>query len=86
MTGPAWAFPNAASKPLNVASRPSMKHLPLSGALCRNARPAASLVKQLATALLLAATLAACGGGDPEPEPDVPTPGVDCKTNPKACA
>lgn len=30
--------------------------------------------------------LAGCGGGDPEDEPDVPTPRVDCQANPKACA
>lgn len=36
-------------------------------------------------ALLLAALLTACGGGDPEDNPDIPTPGVDCKAEPQKC-
>lgn len=31
------------------------------------------------------ALLAGCGGGDPEPEPDVQTPRVNCAQNPEAC-
>ncbi len=35
--------------------------------------------------LLLAALVVACGGGDPEDNPDVPTPGVDCQKEPAKC-
>lgn len=34
-------------------------------------------------AILLSILLTACGGGDPEP--DRPTPGVDCKAEPEKC-
>ncbi len=37
------------------------------------------------TALLLAALLTACGGGDPEDNPDVDTPRVDCAKEPEKC-
>ena len=33
--------------------------------------------------LCCAATLTACGGGDPEP--DQPTPAVDCQARPELC-
>ena len=36
------------------------------------------------TALLLAALLTACGGGN-EDEPDVKTPRVDCAKEPEKC-
>lgn len=36
-------------------------------------------------ALLLATLLTACGGGDPEDNPDQPTPGVDCAKEPEKC-
>lgn len=35
-------------------------------------------------ALMLLASLAACGGGD-APQPDQPPPGVDCQATPEKC-
>ena len=40
---------------------------------------------QALLAALLATLLTACGGGDPEDDPDKPTPGVDCKAEPEKC-
>lgn len=41
----------------------------------------------LRTALLAwtVALLVGCGGGDPEDDPDQPTPRVDCATTPELC-
>ena len=36
--------------------------------------------------LLILVSLAACGGGgDEDQQPDVPTPGPDCKAKPELC-
>ncbi len=42
------------------------------------------MLTKILFAALLAASLAGCGGGDPEPE-TAPTPGVDCKAKPELC-
>ncbi len=34
--------------------------------------------------MLIVLALTACGGGDPEPDEHVPTPGVDC-SRPELC-
>lgn len=41
----------------------------------------------LAALLLLLVLITGCGGGgDDDEQPDVPTPAVDCKTQPETCA
>ncbi len=44
-------------------------------------------LRAAALSLLLAtcAALAGCGGGDPEDDPNVPTPGVNCPGQPEVC-
>lgn len=48
---------------------------------------AANLVRATCLVALLATVvlLAACGGGDPEDDPDQPTPRVNCAANPELC-
>lgn len=52
-------------------------------------RDIAKSLVAMAVCLVVISTLASmsgCGGGDPdEPTPDVLTPAVDCKADPKAC-
>jgi hypothetical protein len=53
----------------------------------RPGTPAGPRTRLMVVAALLWTTLllTACGGGDPEPEPDVETPRVNCAQNPEAC-
>lgn len=46
-----------------------------------------SILADALLALLFAVLLAACGGGDPEPEEELPRKGppVDCKLRPELC-
>lgn len=39
----------------------------------------------VAACIALAHLLAGCGGGDPEPQPDQPTPQVNCALQPVVC-
>lgn len=58
-------------------TRPATTHFALAAGL--------RMLAVLGVAILAAHLLAGCGGGDPEDEPDQPTPSVDCQAKPQAC-
>ncbi len=45
--------------------------------------PRSIVFRSAIAAILLLGLLAGCGGGDPEP--DVPTPHIDCVVHPERC-